>query len=409
MHLLKGQPRTITGEAEPVDLGQSPGDIVILSAADTEISGLAAARRALGAEFPSVRLANWMALAHPYSVDLYGESVLQRAKLVVIRLLGGASYWRYGLDEAMRISRANGARLVVIPGDATWDASLAAHGNVEEAQARKLWAYLVEGGSENLADALRFCAWLIGKGDEPDEARALPSAGLYARPNESAHPTAAIVFYRALMQAGQTEPVDALCAALRERGLSPLPIFVSSLKAKEDAAFVAATFADHEPAVVLNATSFALSQPGAEFAGTVLDGGERPVIQVTFAGISEEAWAGSTRGLAPTDLTMNVVLPEVDGRIISRAVSFKEAGELDPLTECRPVRYKPKADRIAFVAELAARWARLRVEAERREARRDRALELSEQGRPHRQRCRPRRAGLDGERAEGDARCGLRR
>ena len=58
---------------------------------------------------------------------------------------------------------------------------------------------------------------------------------------------------------------------------------------------------------------------------------------------------------------MNVVLPEIDGRIITRAVSFKEAGELDPLTECRPVRYRPKADRIDFVADLAARWARLRA------------------------------------------------
>ncbi len=163
MHLLKGQPRTITGEAEPVDLGQSRGDIVILSAADTEISGLAAARRALGEPFPSVRLANWMALSHPYSVDLYGESVLQHAKLVVIRLLGGASYWRYGLDEAIRICRANGTKLVVIPGDATWDSSLAAHGNLDAAQTEKLWAYLVEGGAENLANALRFCAWLIGE------------------------------------------------------------------------------------------------------------------------------------------------------------------------------------------------------------------------------------------------------
>ena len=58
-------------------------------------------------DFPSVRLANWMALAHPYSVDLYGEKVLAHAKLVVVRLLGGASYWRYGLDEAVRLARAN--------------------------------------------------------------------------------------------------------------------------------------------------------------------------------------------------------------------------------------------------------------------------------------------------------------
>src|SRR5882724_3576318 len=156
MHLLKGQPKTLTGDAEPVDLEQSPGDIVILSAADTEISGLAAARRALGKEFPSMRLANWMALGHPYSVDLYAEKILTKAKLVVVRLLGGASYWRYGLDEAVRIARANSTKLVVIPGDATWDSSLAAYSSVPEAEARKLWAYLVEGGSENLTNALRY-------------------------------------------------------------------------------------------------------------------------------------------------------------------------------------------------------------------------------------------------------------
>ena len=42
MHLLKGQPTSLSGGAEPVDLGQTPGDIVILTAADTEIAGLAA-------------------------------------------------------------------------------------------------------------------------------------------------------------------------------------------------------------------------------------------------------------------------------------------------------------------------------------------------------------------------------
>ncbi len=190
MHLLRGQPKTLTGDAEPVDLEQSPGDIVILTAADTEISGLAAARRALGEDFPSVRLANWMQLLHPYSVDLYAENVLAHAKLVVLRLLGGASYWRYGLDEAARLARANGARLVVIPGDATWDAALAAHGTVPEAEAQKLWSYLVEGGSENLVNALRFCAHLIGQGAEPDEAKPLPTAGVYTPANPDPLPHA---------------------------------------------------------------------------------------------------------------------------------------------------------------------------------------------------------------------------
>ncbi|MBA3520761.1 MAG: cobaltochelatase subunit CobN, partial [Rhizobiales bacterium] len=412
MHLLKGQARALSGAAEPVDLEQTPGDIVILSAADTEIAGLAAARRALGGKFPSVRLANWMQLAHPYSVDLYVEQVLAHARLVVIRLLGGASYWRYGLDETVRLCRANRTRLVVMPGDAAWDDSLAAEGIVPAPEARRLWSYLVEGGSQNLANALRYCAHLIGESGEPAPPESLPSAGFYTPTHAAArepsplegeggsrshsgegelcgsavladretppHPSAsrapspsrgegkcssvaAIVFYRALAQAGQTEPVDALCRALAERGLSPLPMFVSSLKATADAAFVDAALTDADAAIVLNATAFALSQPGQAFAGTVLDRLDRPVLQVMFAGVSEAEWAASSRGLSPMDLTMNVVLPEVDGRIVSRAVSFKEAGEFDPLTECRPVRYKPKPDRIDFVAELASRWAKLRA------------------------------------------------
>ena len=140
-----------------------------------------------------MRLANWMALAHPYSVDLYVETVLARAKLIAVRLLGGVSYWRYGLDEAVRIARANRSKLIVIPGDATWDRALAAYGTVPEVQARKLWSYLVEGGSENLCNALRFCAHLIGEGREPEEAQALPSAGCLSlgtlAPGWSAEPT----------------------------------------------------------------------------------------------------------------------------------------------------------------------------------------------------------------------------
>ncbi|HSG95251.1 MAG TPA: cobaltochelatase subunit CobN, partial [Afifellaceae bacterium] len=363
MHLLRGQTRGLEAGAEAVDLEQTPGDIVILSAADTEIAGLAAARRALDEPFPALRLANWMALKHPYSVDLYGEEILAHARLIAIRLLGGLSYWRYGVEEAQRIARASGAKLLLVSGDATWDPVLAGEGTVGEADARRFWSYLAEGGSENFADTLRFCAHLIGEGTAPPDARPLPRAGFYGklRAGKGDRSVAAIVFYRALLQAGQTEPVDELCRAVKKRGLQPLPIYVSSLKMAEDAAFVEQAFADHDPAVVLNATAFAVSKAGAAFAGTPLDGSRRPVLQVTFAGVSRQAWAASMRGLSPSDLTMNVVLPEVDGRIIGRAVSFKQADALDPLTECRPVRYRPEPDRIAFVAELAAGWARLQA------------------------------------------------
>ena len=88
MHLLAAQPGAVTDGEEAVDLGQSAGDMVYVSAADTELALLADARDALAAEgrqLPSLRLANLMQLGHNMSVDLYVESVIAEAKLVVVR------------------------------------------------------------------------------------------------------------------------------------------------------------------------------------------------------------------------------------------------------------------------------------------------------------------------------------
>ena len=48
MHLLAAQPGAISDGSEPVDLGQTPADVVFISAADTELAALSEARAALG-------------------------------------------------------------------------------------------------------------------------------------------------------------------------------------------------------------------------------------------------------------------------------------------------------------------------------------------------------------------------
>src|SRR5215472_16717144 len=100
MHLLAAQPGTVVTDAA-IDLGQSPGDILILSAADSEIACLAAAQHRLAAQGapPSLRLANLMRLGHNYSVDLHVEKVASRTKLILARILGGRGYWPYGVDR----------------------------------------------------------------------------------------------------------------------------------------------------------------------------------------------------------------------------------------------------------------------------------------------------------------------
>ncbi len=84
------------------------------------------------------------------------------------------------------------------------------------------------------------------------------------------------------------------------------------------------------------------------------------VLQVVFSGESEESWASRPRGLSPHYIAMHVALPEVDGRVLTRAVSFRSDRGFDKATEYYVTRAEPKPDRVAFVARLTAAWVTLR-------------------------------------------------
>ena len=373
MHLLAAQPGTISDGGEAIDLGQTPGDIVVLSAADTELACLAAARDRLGPGFPSLRLASLLQLGHNLSIDLYVEKVVARAKLVVVRVLGGAGYWPYGIEQVAETCRRLGIALAVLPGDDQPDPELARFSTLAGDAAHRLWQYAVHGGVENAAGLLRYAAHLIGYEDaEWREPVPLMRAGIYwpgrdrpaledlRRDWVPGAPVAAILFYRALEQAANTAVIDALIAALAEAGVNALPIATTSLKEKVAAGIVTDLLDRSGPDVILNATSFAVSQPGAARSSTPFDNADCPVFQVVFSGGSEAAWRAGTSGLSARDIAMNVALPEVDGRLITRAVSFKAEARRHETTESWVLSYRPVPDRVAFVAALAARWARLR-------------------------------------------------
>jgi cobaltochelatase CobN len=90
-----------------------------------------------------------------------------------------------------------------------------------------------------------------------------------------------------------------------------------------------------------------------------LEQADCPILQTIFASAEQSAWEASARGLGPRDLAMHIALPEVDGRIFTRAVAFKAAAPFDHRTECSIVVPKVLHDRVSFVSELAANWAKL--------------------------------------------------
>lgn len=395
MHLLQAEAGAASDGSEPVDPDQTPADIVFLSAADTDLAALSAARRALanvaetGAAPPpaSLRLANLTWLTHPYAVDLYLEKTALKSKLVVARILGGEGYWSYGLEQFSARLAAAGVPFAALPGDDKPDPGLAAASTVAQPALERLWAYVVEGGPDNARHFLETAAALAQGADDPLAAAPAPApllrAGFYwpgrgvvdpaalatawAESGAAADaPLAPLVFYRALLQGGGLQPVDRLAAALLAQGLRPAPVFVASLKDPVSAATLAGFFARHPPAVTLNATGFAagaLAKAGGvaqqERAPTPLDAPGRPVLQVVFSGGAVTSWESGAAGLSARDIAMNVALPEVDGRILTRAVSFKGEAYRDAATQCAIATYKAREDRCGFVARLAAAWARL--------------------------------------------------
>src|SRR5437867_12103554 len=117
MHLLTTTSASIDELVEAIDLRQAPGDIVILSFADSDLSALAAGWRAQRDVLPKLRLANLRDLRHPLSVDLWVDSVARYAKVVVVRLLGGLEWWRYGVDRLSSVARESSIALALLPGE----------------------------------------------------------------------------------------------------------------------------------------------------------------------------------------------------------------------------------------------------------------------------------------------------
>ncbi|MBE9228656.1 cobaltochelatase subunit CobN [Phormidium sp. LEGE 05292] len=376
MHRLAATPGGWNFQEEGVIfIDQTPAPILFLTAADTDIQTLAAAVGKLPADFPQLRVVNLLQLQQQLSIDTYATQVLAKAQIIIIRLLGGRSYWSYGLEVVRETAQQTGAKLIIIPGDDRPDPDLISHSNVSLIAVNQLWRYFSEGGVNNFVNALKFVVDVCWqKSYNPPPPQEVPRVGIYdwqqvnsgiADKDRSLIPKIGVLFYRAHYLAGNTAPIDALCHALMTQNLAPVPVFVSSLRDPDVQADLAEYFQPKDAEsiqLLLNTTSFSVNnfERAINNFEVTQHFSDVPVLQVIFSGGTEEQWESGFQGLSPRDMAMNVALPEVDGRIISRVVSFKAVQSKHPSLETDVVGYQPNLDRINFVAELAASWVNLR-------------------------------------------------
>lgn len=376
MHLLATSSTFLDDLVEPVDLGQPPGDIVVVSFADSDLSGLASAWAGQRDALPSVRLANLRELRHPLSVDLWLDRVARHAKVVVVRLLGGLDWWRYGVERLSTLAREESIALAILPGEDRDDPRLIEASTLPARELDLLLRFFREGGRENLQALLRRLARHAGVDIETTEPRPVPRTAGYI-PGEGAVdlerlgawcptglPRVPIVFYRAMLLVADTAPIDALCHAMAERGLAPAPLIVPSLKDHAGAEFVRRACARLEPAAIVTTTAFAAAAAAGDT--TPFDGADVPVLQAVIATTRRVAWAESPRGLGPADLAMHVVLPELDGRVLAGVVAFKGPLPAEEGLFFSAVASLPEGDRVAMLADRIASLVRLQRTQRRR-------------------------------------------
>ena len=360
-----------------------------LTTADTEILATAGAVVRLPDGFPVVRCAN--PGGHPDAAALI-DDVLDGARVVVCRVLGGRRGWPDGVDRLARACHERGIVLVALGGEATPDAEMTALSTAPAGAVAQVGEYLRHGDIDNVEQMLRFLAdTFLLQGHGFQAPREVGDLGVYVPGHGDVDPVKAIAaldperprigvcFYRSHRLTGNTAFIDELCAAIRAAGGDPIAVWSYTLRRDGEGRVAALELLDgHVDALIT--TMLATGGSGAadaadsdgdaatgtgagwqDWDATALAALGVPVLQAVTATGARADWLTGNSGLSPLDAATQVAIPEFDGRLLAGVISFKERDGVDSPVGVPVPRYVADPERCARAATLAVRHARLRT------------------------------------------------
>lgn len=377
MHLIA----TIPGGWNPDDDGvfyieQEPGDIVFLSASDTEIHTMNEAYKSLHEEskdIPSLRMTNLVYLKQELTIDTYAEDVLEKAEVIVCSLLGGMSYYQYLVETLLELQEKTDCKLLFIPAHEP-DYELMKRSSESIEIVHQCRQYLQEGGRENSISLLKYIHKNFFQLNTEEVApKSFENLFLYTVEQgiisneqldsflDKEKSNAFIIAYRAHYLADNLDPVYELSSALKEQNLNPIVLFAHNLRDQQVLITIEKMMTNNGKRnvdVILNTTGFTVKSMDKN-ADFIFENLNVPVLQTIFSTSNKDTWEEGLFGLPPTDIAMNIALPEIDGRIIGRAVSFKKEITKDPLTDSSIIKYEAYKPACDFMAQLAKNWVNL--------------------------------------------------
>jgi len=354
--------------------------IGLYTATENELGAVGRAAERVGADVVARSESDLDGVA---DVDTFLDEVGD-ATAVILWLHGGEGSMP-GYEHAVDRLTEAGIPLVV---KSTGDAYAFEDTTVDAATRDRVYEYLDEGGTANVANCVRY---LVDAFDEPcphDDPVDLPTEGVYHPDHPGAsyeelratfdpdRPTVAVWFYESHWTHENTRYVDAQVRAVEREGANALPVFCNP--ATEDGEGWDAErvtdewlLEDGEPVVDAVCSSFMFSlsmdergrsadDEGGDAEDVFLDRLGVPVIQTVTTMRSRSRYESSETGVMGFELALSVALPEFDGNVITHPISGKERTDDDAGIGSAPKQHFPIEDRVDHAARLAVNWAELR-------------------------------------------------
>lgn len=323
MHLLARGSASLDDLAEAIDLGQTTAEVCLLSFSDSDLGILRRAYTAGSSRLPAMTFLQLRDLRHPLSIDLWIKQIAPSVRVILVRVLGGYTAWPYGCGELHDLAARSGIKVVLLPGECSQDdVRLQVNSTVGEEDRRTLLECFRAGGIENISILLERLAVLAGYPLMLRTATALPRVGLLGE-QLAEDCDVAILVYRSMVLADDIAPAMALEQALTKQDRRTRTLYLPGLRDRESCHHLEEVLGRIRPRLLVSTMGFA--------SGEAADGSslfrrlDIPVFQAPISTTRQNARDQGTRGLTPVDLAMHVVLPEIDGRVFTTALSFKRS------------------------------------------------------------------------------------
>ena len=365
MHRIASHPgEDPTEEITLVEQKSSPA--LLLTSATTDIATLSTCIKSTENTFwlNNINALCLSALSHPSQIDHYIFSSLENTKIIVVRLIGDSSYWSYGLEQLQIWQQRNNRNtLIIVSGTSENSEELSSRSSLDKVIVEYIERLFNIGGIDNINIALNILKKILFNTEiklNSYQIKTLEDPKTYKWEDLKGEKVA-IIHYNAFYKSGDFQLADSIIDCIKKEGLIPRTIWISSLRSKSLQTKLKKLFKEENIKAVITTTSFASSNlEEASLGNTLWDSINIPIFQFICSTANKEKWLSSPLGLNPIDLSLQVVMPELDGRISTRPIAFKTKQIHDKYLNTYIHKLEPDLSAIKWSCTLVNNWIRLK-------------------------------------------------